>query len=187
MKITKPFFMYSKDFSVQSMSKMMLQTGVGIKDQGSVASFVCPTETIINGTSISMGSALNICYLVPNVTAKEMAYFQILFNNYISSAINTVILDANIKPESALFSRNGDLCGISMLLIKNNWGIGWHSVFMSEIPNVQDVKFEKITIPVKTDEEQAAPEDVLHDQIQNSFDILRQHGTITSLNMTISQ
>lgn len=187
MKITKTYFDAAKDFTLPSIVSSISQGGIQIAAGGSLASFVCPTEITINGNLVSLPSALNICYFIPDATKREVIYFQMLFNNFIASSINSTILDANIVPKSTVFSKNESLCGISMSSIKEGIGYGWHSIFTSDC-NLE-MKCEKLTIPPDDvgPDNSYTPEDDIHTKIQDSFDLLRRHGIITGINMVITQ
>lgn len=145
MKITRPFFTYSKDFNILEMCNMFLTNHVPLSDDGTIVSFVCPIELNLNGQDVQIENALNFCYVFPESTAKEHVYFQYLFNSMIADEINSVFPDANVKSESSIIEKDSGIAGVSMMKRKGGCGIGWHSLFVTKTPKDGVIKFSAIT------------------------------------------
>lgn len=144
MKITKPFFTYSKDFNILEMCNMFLTNKIPLSDDGTIASFICPIELNLNGQDVQIENALNFCYVFPESTAKEHVYFQYLFNHTITSELNAAFPGANISAENSIIEKDSAIAGVSMMKRKAGCGIGWHSLFISNPPSSGAIKFATV-------------------------------------------
>ncbi len=184
MKIDKHYFDVKQGTDVRSTVDLMLTNGVPVSDNGAVASFICPTDVFINGKTVSPETALNIVYILPNCTSRELAYFHILFNTYTANAINQSIENSNLNTDSSVFVRNGKICGVSTTDFVSQCGIGIQTIFTGDAKAIDGLEFEKISFP---EEEKDKKIDILHDNLTRSFYVLRSYGTTNTLQYIIKR
>lgn len=178
MKIDKHYFDVKQGTDVKAAINLMLANEVPVSDNGSVASFICPTDVFINGKTVSSDSALNLVYVIPNCSVKELAYFHILFNTYTANAINQTIENSALNTDSSIFIRNGKICGVSTTDFVPGCGIGIQTVFINEPKAIEGIEFEKLELPEENKEEKIAK---LHDNLMRSFYVLRSYGTTNTI------
>lgn len=179
MLIKKPFFSPQKDFNTINLCNMLTANKMQITDAGAVASFICPTEITINNLTVTIDSSLNICYVLPTATGRELAYFHLLYNQQIGTAINSLMPEQKIKSENSIFTKEEKITGTATISHSCCAGIGWHTIFLSKMDSIPGIEFNHIDIPEDKKDEIS---DKLHTAIQTSFNILRNYATITSIN-----
>lgn len=184
MKINKPYFDVKHGTDVKNMIDLMLTNNVPVSDNGSIASFICPTDVFINGKTVSSEAALNVAYIIPNCSSKELAYFHLLLNTYTANAINQSIENSNLNTDSSIFIRNGKICGISTTDYTSQCGIGIQTIFVGNTKAIEGLDFEKLILP---EEEKDKKIDALHDNLTRSFYVLRSYGTTNAFQYIIKR
>lgn len=184
MKIDKHYFDVKHGTDVKNTIELMLAGGVPLSDNGSVASFICPTDIFINGKTASSESALNLVYILPRCSARELSYFHILFNTYTANTINRTIDAAELNTDSSLFIKNGKICGVSTTDFAFDCGIGTQTIFTGDTKAIDNLEFEKIVLP---EEDKDKKIDAIHDGLARAFYVLRSYGTTNSLQYIIKR
>jgi len=185
MKLDKPYFDVKNSTDVATIIELMKSKCVPIWENGAITSFICPTDVFINGKTASTNLALNIVYVLPNCSTRELAYFHLLNNTYSASAINRSIENSNINTDSSLFVKNGKICGISTTDFNLGIGIGIQTVFAGDITPIDGIEFEKLVLPEGENKDTII--NALHDNITTSFMVLRSFGTTSTIQYALKK
>lgn len=183
MKIEKPYYYsFDNDFNVKDTMQILLNGGLALTKDGTIASFICPIQTKANGESMNFESALNVCYIIPDVTKEETVMFGMLYNNELTKTIKEKFNVENIANSSMIITINDKFAGGSCMKYADGFGLGWHFVFMSDpSTKVNGIETEKIKIDLPLDDKLSSD---LHGEIDTRFRLLTNHIFITSLSLS---
>ena len=178
MEIKNSLYTFDSDFDVLNMCNMFLTNQIAITENGSEASFVCPVQLKINGATINIPKAFNVCYMLPSCSRKEIAYFQTIYTHEMANMIKSKLPEckSDLEENASIILKQGKLVSVSYIKHFGDAGIGWHSIFMDVSDVKADVTFDKIDF---RDDQLSS----LHTESVNRFQLIRNHILMTAISL----
>lgn len=182
MKIEKPYYSFDNDFNVKDTMQILLNGGLGLTRDGTIGSFICPIQTKANGESMNFESALNVCYIIPDVTKEETVMFGMLYNDELIKTLKERLNVDNVANSSMIITVDNKFAGGSCMKYADGFGLGWHFVFLSDpSTKVNGIETGKVKIDLPLNEELSKN---LHGELDTRFHLLSNHIFITSLSLS---